>query len=96
MTGRWYTGALATGFPDLNLRLAEVLGELRMPATLLPSVLAAATWDLVLNVRSRDFDDRQGLIDFVDALTADRVEQYLALLTTDGPLVPVAAGSAPQ
>jgi hypothetical protein len=96
MTGRWHTGALATGFPDLNLRLAEVLGDLRMPATLLPSVLAAATWDFVLNVRSRDFDDRQGLIDFVDALTSDRVEQYLALLTTDGPLVPLSAGSAPQ
>ena len=60
-----------------------------MPATLLPSVLAAATWDLVINVRSRDFDDRQGLVDFVDALTSDRVEQYLALLTTDGPLVPI-------
>jgi hypothetical protein len=95
LTGRWHTGVMATGFPDLNLRLAEMLAELRMPAALLPSVLAAATWDLVLNVRSRDFDDRQGLVDYVDALTIDRVEQYLALLTTDGPLVPLAEGSAP-
>ena len=95
LTGRWHTGVMATGFPDLNLRLAEMLAELRMPAALLPSVLASATWDLVLNVRSRDFDDRQGLVDFVDALTIDRVEQDLALLTTDGPLVPLADGSAP-
>jgi hypothetical protein len=87
---------MATGFPDLNLRLAEMLAELRMPATLLPSVLPAATWDFVLNVRSGDFADRQGLVDFVDALTTDRVEQYLSLLTTDGPLVPLADGSAPQ
>jgi hypothetical protein len=94
LTGRWHTGVMATGFPDLNLRLAEMLAELRMPAALLPPVLAAATWDLVLTVRSRDFDDRQGLVDYVDALTLDRVEQYLALLTTDGPLVPLADGSA--
>jgi hypothetical protein len=92
-TGRWHTGVLMTGFPDLNLRLAELLGDLGMPATLLPSVLAAATWDLVINAHSRDYDDRQGLVDYVDALTADRVELYLALLTTDGPLVPILDGS---
>jgi hypothetical protein len=95
-TGRWHTGVLATGFPDLNLRLAELLADLEMPGTLLPSVLAAATWDLVINVRSRDYDDRQGLVDFVDALTSDRVELYLALLTTDGPLVPILDGSGPR
>ncbi len=94
--GRWHTGVMATGFPDLNLRLAELLGDLGMPATLLPSVLAAATWDFVINVRSRDYDDRQGLVDFVDALTSDRVELYLALLTTDGPLVPILDGSGPR
>jgi hypothetical protein len=92
-TGRWHTGVMATGFPDLNLRLAELLADLEMPGTLLPSVLAAATWDLVINVRSRDYADRQGLVDFVDALSSDRVELYLALLTTDGPLVPILDGS---
>ena len=92
-TGRWHTGVLATGFPDLNLRLAELLADLEMPGTLLPSVLAAATWDFAINVHSRDYDDRQGLVDFVDALTSDRVELYLALLTTDGPLVPILDGS---
>jgi hypothetical protein len=92
-TGRWHTGVLATGFPDLNLRLAELLADLEMPGTLLPSVLAAATWDFAINVRSRDYDDRQALVDFVDALTSDRVELYLALLTTDGPLVPILDGS---
>jgi hypothetical protein len=93
LTGRWHTGALATGFPDLNLRLAELLDDLGMPGMLLPSVLAAATWDFVVNVRSRDYDDRQALVDYVDALTRDRVELYLALLTTDGPLVPMLDGS---
>ena len=91
--GRWNTGMAASAFPDLNLRLAELLGDLHMPATLLGPVLLAATLDFVNSVTSRDPDDRRGLTEFVQALKSDRVEQYLALLTTDGPLVPL--GDAP-
>jgi hypothetical protein len=91
--GRWGSGLFVSGFPDLNLRLAELLSELRMPAPLLGPVLASATLDFVNAVVSRDRDDRRGLIEFVQALNATRVEQYLALLTTDGPLVPVEEGS---
>jgi hypothetical protein len=87
--GRWYAGMLASVFPDLNLRLGELLAELRMPSALLPSVLAAATVDLVENAERRDQDDRRGLIEFVRRVNRERVEEYLALLTTDGPLVPV-------
>ena len=87
--GRWSTGMLASGFPELNLRLTELLAELRMPASLLGPVLAAATADLVDGAVSRDRDDRRGLLEYVLALDRDRVEQYLATLTTDGPLVPV-------
>jgi hypothetical protein len=75
--------------PDLNLRLAELLTEMRMPATLLAPVLASATLDLVNTVPSRDEDDRRGLTEAIDGLGQDRLEQYLALLTSDGPLVPV-------
>jgi hypothetical protein len=88
-TGRWGSGIFATAFPDLNLRLAELLAELRMPAALLGPILTSATLDLVNNTASRDADDRRALVEFVAALTLDRVEQYLALLTTDGPLVPI-------
>jgi hypothetical protein len=87
--GRWHAGLLASGFPDLNLRLAELLADMRMPAALLAPVLAPATLDLVNSATSRDQDDRRGLVDFVQALRPERVEEYLALLTTDGPLVPV-------
>jgi hypothetical protein len=92
-------GLLASAFPDLNLRIAEHLSNLRMPAALLGPVLAAATLDFVNSVVSRGPDDRRGLVEFVVGLDSDRVEQYLALLTTDGPLVhvedrPVAAGAA--
>jgi hypothetical protein len=94
LTGRWESGILASGFADLNLRLTELLAELKMPASLLGPVLASATLDFVTNAVSRDPDDRRGLVEFVHALRSDRVEQYLALLTTDGPLVPITDSSA--
>ncbi len=89
LTGRWSSGIFATTFPDLNLRLAELLADLHMPPSLLAPVLASATLDFINTVTSRDQDDHRGLVEFVRALRADRVEQYLALLTTDGPLLPV-------
>ena len=65
-----------------------------MPAALLGPILTSATLELVNNAASRDPDDRRALVEFVAALTLDRLEQYLALLTTDGPLVPI--GKAPE
>jgi hypothetical protein len=88
LAGRVNAGILASGFPDLGLRLAELLAELKMPAALLGGVLASATSDFVNGAPSRDEDDRRGLVEFVLALRADRVEEYLAMLTTGGPLVP--------
>lgn len=89
LAGRWSTGMMAGSFPDLPLRLAELLTELRMLPQLLAPVLAAATLELVNTAISRDQDDRRGLVEFVQALRAENLEQYLALLTTEGPLVPV-------
>lgn len=94
LAGRWHSGILSSGFPDLNLRLAELLAELQMPAPLLAPVLASAMLDLVDNAAVRDSDDRRALVEFVVALRPERVEQYLALLTADGPLVPVESGGA--
>jgi hypothetical protein len=87
LAGRWESGIFASGFADLNLRLAELLADMKMPAPLLASVLAPATADLIDSAVIRGQDDRRGLIEFVHALKADRLELYLALLTTDGPLV---------
>jgi hypothetical protein len=89
LAGRWNSGMLASSFPDLNLRLAELLTELQMPAPLLGPVLASATFDFINTATSRDQDDRRGLVEFVHGLRPERVEEYLAMLTTDGPLVPV-------
>jgi hypothetical protein len=89
LAGRWGTGAMMSGFPDLNLRLAELLTELHMPASLLAPVLASASLDFVNSVVTRDQDDWRGLGEFVRSLRADRLELYLALLTTGGPLAPL-------
>jgi hypothetical protein len=80
---------MASAFPDLNLRLAELLSDMRMPAALLAAVLPAATRDFIDGVTSRHLDDRRALVEYVQALGEDRLEQYLALLTTGGPLVPI-------
>jgi hypothetical protein len=79
----------ASAFPDLSLKLAELLSELQMPAALLGPVLTAATLDFVNSAVSRSGDDVRGPVEFVAALRPGRLEQYLALLTTGGPLVPV-------
>jgi hypothetical protein len=89
VAGRWGSGVFVSTFADLNLRLAELLEEMQMPASLLGPVLASATLDFVNAAVSRDEDDRRGLVEFVQALDRRRLEQYLALLTTDGPLVPM-------
>jgi hypothetical protein len=57
--GRWNTGMLASAFPDLNFRIAEILSELQMPAVLLAPILTSATLDFVNSVTSRDQDDRR-------------------------------------
>jgi len=88
-TGRWNTGMLVSAFPDLNFRIAELLSDLHMPASLLAPVLTSATLDFMNSTVSRDQDDRRGLVDFVQELQPEKVEQYLALLTTNGPLVPL-------
>ena len=87
--GRQNAGMIASAFPDLNFRLAELLTDLHMPAALLGPVLASATLDFVNTVSSRDADDCRGLVEFVQTLRIERVELYLGLLTTDGPLVPI-------
>jgi hypothetical protein len=91
--GHLSSGILMGAVPDLNLRLAEWLAALAMPAALLPSVLAAATHDLVTRTPVRYPDDLRSVTEQVKAVTRDDVEQYLALLTTDGPLVPVRGGA---
>ena len=88
-TGRSHTGIPASAMPDLSFRLTELLEELHMPPSLLAPVLSSAMLEFVSLAISRYSDDRRGPIEFVHALKRERVAAYLALLTTDGPLVPI-------
>jgi hypothetical protein len=92
--GRWHSGVPTSGFSDLNIRVTELLSDVPMPAALTAAVLASATPELIERAAMRDHDDYRGLIEFVRSITRVRVEQYLALLTTDGPLVPLDTGGS--
>jgi hypothetical protein len=93
---RWGSGFLSSAYSDVNLRITELLAEMKMPASLLGPVLSSATLELINNVVSRDQDDARGLIEFAQTLSTERLELFLALLTTDGPLVPMPDTSGPQ
>jgi hypothetical protein len=92
--GRWHSGIPTSGFSDLNLRVTELLADVPMPAALTAPVLAPATLELIEGAMTRDHDDYRGLVEFVGGLRRVRMEQYLALLTTDGPLVPIESGES--
>jgi hypothetical protein len=86
--GHLSSGILMSAVPDVNLRVAELLETLHMPAALVPGVLAGATMDVVDSTPIRYPDDLRSVAERVESITLDDVEQYLAMLTTDGPLVP--------
>jgi hypothetical protein len=88
IAGRPMTGQLAASVPDLNLRTAEALADRGLPAELAPAVLAAAVQSLVDEVQPAYMDDWQALVTYVRNLPAARFDDYISLLTADGPLVP--------
>jgi hypothetical protein len=75
---------------DLNLRVATVLDEMGLPAALERPVLAAAVQDFIDEVAPADSSDWLTLAQSAQALTRQRVEDYVAAAAAvDGPLVPV-------
>jgi hypothetical protein len=72
---------------DLQLRVAEQLAEMKLPAVLAPGVLSYAMWDLAMNAAMADLDDWLPVVRASRSLTADRMADYLSALTAGGPLV---------
>jgi hypothetical protein len=95
-TGHPGDGQLATMVPDLALRMAQVLAELGLPAALVPAALVAATSDVIDEARLAGADDWPTLVHFIRSISRDRMEEYLALLTAIGPLVPVSDKPGPD
>ncbi|HUE89911.1 MAG TPA: hypothetical protein VMO26_27855 [Vicinamibacterales bacterium] len=84
--GRSEAGQVATQVPDLTLRLVEESAALRLPASLVPALLAFALEDYWHDVRARFADDWPRLTRQAASLPSSRIDDYVAALTGDGPL----------
>jgi hypothetical protein len=84
--GRSEAGQVTTQVPDLTLRLVEETARLRLPASLVPALLAFALEDYWHDVRARFADDWPRLTRQAAALSSARIEDYVAALTGRGPL----------
>jgi hypothetical protein len=88
LSGRPQTAPMASGLADLNLRVAQMLGELGLPAALAKSVLASAALDFIEGVAPRGPDDWWTVARAAQAVPRERIEDYVsASATVDGPLV---------
>ncbi len=78
--GRTESGQMASHAVDLLLRLAEETERLRLPAALIPSLMAYAVQDQIHDVVARVQDDWPATVRAVDRLPLARVEDYVAAL----------------
>jgi hypothetical protein len=93
LTGRPAAGLLASLGVDVTLRLTEALAERQLPAALLPGVLAFAMLDVVDEADPAYFDDWPAFCRTAAALDGGRIDDYIAALTADGPLIPASRGT---
>jgi hypothetical protein len=84
--GRSEAGQITTQVPDLTLRLIEETARLRLPAELVPSLLAFALEDYWHDVRARFADDWPRLVRQAAAVPSSRINDYVAALAGGGPL----------
>jgi hypothetical protein len=86
--GRPQLGVLSTQAADLNLRVALALQEHALPSALAKGVLASATQDYIDDVKPIDSNDWLTLVRWPQAVSDERMEDYIAALTAGGQLVP--------
>jgi hypothetical protein len=84
--GRSEAGQVTTQVPDLTLRLVEETARLRLPAALVPALMAFALQDHWHDVRARFADDWPRLTQQAASLSSSRIQDYVAALTGNGPL----------
>ena len=86
--GRPDAGQMTTQVPDLTLRLVEETARLRLPAALIPPLLAYAVEDFWHDAQARFADDWPRMTRQAAAMDGPRVEDYVAALVGDGVLRP--------
>lgn len=85
--GRTQLGLLPSELPDLNLRVAETLQQLHVPAILGRSILAFVAQSYIDRARVSDDDEWLGFARIATAWSRDDIEDAVAALTVDGPLI---------
>lgn len=93
-TGRPQLGLLAGTVADLNLVVAEMLYQLKLPAALARQVLAGAVQDFIDEAKPTDPDDWLTLARSAQSVTRERIEDYISAAAADGPLLPVDTAGA--
>ena len=88
VAGRPQMGVMSAVMPDLNLHVAVMLATLKLPAPLAKIVLGAAMQEFVNRVRPNDADDFMTLTLGARLASRERIEDYVAAATADGPLLP--------
>jgi hypothetical protein len=93
--GRWPTllgrpplGLTSSGVADLNLHIAMMLKQLRLPAAIAKVVLAGAMQDFIDEVKPSDDADWLTLARTARTFTRERIEDYISAATAGGPLMP--------
>jgi len=93
--GRWPTllgrpplGLTGSAVADLNLHVAIMLRDLRLPAALAKVVLSGAMQDFIDEVRPTDDADWLTLARAARLVSRERIEDYVAAATAAGPLIP--------
>jgi hypothetical protein len=88
LAGRPAAGLIATLGADVNLRLADALAARRLPAALLPAVLAFAMQDILDEAQPAYYDDWPAFSRVARGLPDHRIDDYIAALAAGGPLLP--------
>ncbi|MBI4487240.1 MAG: hypothetical protein HY655_14650, partial [Acidobacteria bacterium] len=88
LTGRPQLGLLSTAVVDVHLHVAVALRDLGLPAAIAKHVLSAAVQDYIDEVRPNDQNDWLTLVRGAQTISRERIEDYVAAITADGPLVP--------
>jgi hypothetical protein len=94
--GRVGSGLLASAIDDLELHVLEALDELHVPLLLTRGVMSAAVQDFLDGARPAYLSDWLSLAGQIRDLPRERIIDYIAAQTADGPLVPAGASPNPN
>jgi hypothetical protein len=85
LVGRESTKQLGSAIVDVNLRVAGLLADAKVPAPLFAGVMTMAIRDYLDTVPALYFDDWEAISTHAWSLTRERVEDYVSAVVASGP-----------